>query len=104
MNDNLLPNHRELIEKSAISPEVVAARGYYSMSEGTPRMALMELGFSGKQAGLVPCLVIPIWNVQGRIALHQIRPDQPRKQKKNGIEKPLKYEMPKGSVMILDVH
>jgi hypothetical protein len=49
----------------------------------------------------VPCLLIPVHSVHGEIAIHQIRPDEPRVQRKTG--KAIKYETAAGSKMALDV-
>jgi hypothetical protein len=95
MND-LLPQHEALIRKSAVSPAVAAARGYRSV---TTKAELQRLGFSPRQAQ-VPALLIPIYNVQGEVALHQARPDSPRL---NLDGKPVKYETPRGAAMALDV-
>jgi len=94
--NNLLPHHSDLIRGSSITPDVARARGYWSAET---KCELEKLGFSRPQQ-LVPSLVIPIWNTQGEIALHQIRPDDPRC-KSDG--KPLKYETPRGARMALDV-
>jgi hypothetical protein len=91
----LLQQHQELLGASAISPEVAAARGYRSV---TDRAELASIGFSQAQR-LVPALLIPIWTVDGRVGLHQIRPDSPRLKK----GKSLKYETPSGSHLVLDV-
>jgi hypothetical protein len=91
----LLPQHEALIRASGISPEVVEARGYRSV---TSRAELRRLGFGPSQC-LVPALLIPVWNVTGNVALHQIRPDQPRIRR----GRPLKYETPTGARMALDV-
>src|SRR5712692_838849 len=91
----LLPQHVELIEKSAITPKVAKARGYRSV---TNRAELERLGFSSAQR-LVPALLIPIWNIAGKLATYQIRPDRPRLRE----GKPAKYETQAGSRMVLDV-
>src|SRR5262245_11473721 len=92
----LLPQHAKLIEESGIVPEVLAARGYRS---ATKRAELLRLGFGANQSR-VPALLIPIWGVTGDIATYQIRPDDPRVGKS---AKPLKYETPRGTRMVLDV-
>jgi hypothetical protein len=95
-NDSfLLPAHGALIEASAIAEDVARARGYRSV---TKKAELASLGFSPKQC-VVPALLIPIWNVQGEIGTYQARPDSPRV----GKGKPVKYETPDGSQMVLDV-
>src|SRR6266581_4586956 len=70
----LLPQHVELLIRSAISPEIATARGYRS---ATNRVELERLGFSAAQRN-VPGLLIPVWNVAGEIATYQLRPDEPR--------------------------
>jgi len=91
----LLPQHVELLEKSAITPKVAKARGYRSVNS---KAELDRLGFSSAQQ-LVPGLLIPIHNVAGEIANYQLRPDEPRI--RDG--KPVKYETPAGSRMVLDI-
>src|SRR5215467_5947022 len=91
----LLPQHMELLEKSAITPKVAKARGYRSVID---RAELERLGFIAAQR-LVPGLLIPVRNVIGEIATFQLRPDIPRI--RDG--KPAKYETLAGSRMVLDV-
>jgi hypothetical protein len=90
-----LPQHVELIEKSAILPKVAKARGYRSVTNPSE---LQDLGFSKAQQ-LVPGLLVPIRSVMGKIATHQLRPDEPRL--RDG--KPVKYETMAGTKMVLDV-
>src|SRR4051794_3009167 len=92
----LLLRHGRRILNSAISKPVARTRGYRSV---TTKAELKRLGFATSQC-LVPGLLIPIWNVSGEIATYQWRPDQPRF--KNG--RPIKYESPYGTTMVLDVH
>ena len=94
-SDGLLPQHAALLTASAIRDEVAFARGYRSVDQ---KARLIELGFSSTQAR-VPALLIPIWNVNGEIALYQTRADEPR----IVDGKPVKYETPSGSRMVLDV-
>src|SRR5215217_7360058 len=91
----LLPQHRALIEGSAITYEVAAARGYWS---ATSADQLRALGFADAQCR-PPALVIPVRNVYAEIETYQIRPDSPRI--RNG--KPVKYETVAGSHMVIDV-
>jgi hypothetical protein len=93
---NLLPQHRKLIEESAISSEVAQERGYFS---ATKQAQLESLGFRPYQRS-VPAMVVPIFNVHGEIALHQIRPDRPRV---TDGGKELKYETPTGARLVVDV-
>jgi len=95
MSEGLLPQHAALLTASAISDEVAKARGYRSV---TDKAELRSLGFSANQAR-VPALLIPVWDVNGKIALYQARPDEPRVA--NG--KAVKYETLVGSRMTIDV-
>ncbi len=91
----LLPHHAELIRRSAVSEEVALARGYRSV---TTKAAARQLGFGSSQLS-VPALVVPIWSVSGELGTYQLRPDQPRVM--HG--KPIKYETPRGTRMMIDV-
>ena len=92
---SLSPRHREHLEASSIDAEVIAERGYRTVSR---KADLRRLGFGASQL-LVPSLLVPIHGVTGEVVLHQIRPDEPRVL--NG--KKLKYETPKGARLCLDV-
>jgi putative DNA primase/helicase len=92
----LLEQHRALLDASAINPGIAKARGYFSVANAG---ALRTLGFSRSQLR-APALVIPLWSVDGRVTLHQVRPDYPRT--RDG--KPVKYETPNGASVVLDVH
>lgn len=91
----ILPHHQKLLDDSAISSEVAAARGYRSVTDPAE---LERLGFALEQC-LVPTLLVPRRTVYGTDGPPQHRPDQPRKIK----GKIVKYETPKGSRTILDV-
>ena len=94
----LLPHHAELLGASGVSEEVAAERGYWS---ATKPAQLTALGFAAYQAELVPALVIPVYGPGGdQPAIHQIRPDKPRRSRRG---KPLKYELPDGGLLGLDV-
>jgi hypothetical protein len=93
---DLLPQHAALLRASAIEPEVAAARGYRSV---TSRAEATRLGFSEAQAR-VPALLLPVHDVTGQIRTHQLRPDEPRVGRGG---KPIKYETPFGSTMVVDV-
>jgi hypothetical protein len=92
----LAKQHRQLLEDSAVSPEVARERGYRT---ATRKAELETLGFARYQC-IVPSLVIPIRNAAGEIINYQVRPDQPRIGD-NG--KPVKYESPAGIPPTLDV-
>ena len=94
--DQLSSEHRYALEQgSAISPEVIAARGYRTI---TARTELRRLGFSEAQSR-VPALLLPVWGVQAEVVLYQSRPDAPRI--RDG--KPVKYATPVGAHMALDM-
>ncbi|MGH9755486.1 MAG: DUF927 domain-containing protein [Blastocatellia bacterium] len=97
----LAPNHLKLIEDSAISPGVAAARGYWT---ARTQRELELLGFA-KYQRIVPALVVPVFGVTGEIVNYQIRPDRPRvlKSKNGKPPKPLKYETVADTQMRIDV-
>ena len=95
--NSVAPEHRKMLAvDSGISPDLITARGYRTV---TVRAELRRLGFSDSQAR-VPALLIPIWGVNGEVANYQLRPDEPRV--RDG--KSVKYETPMGSAMAVDVH
>lgn len=86
--DPLHEHHRRMLEvESAIDPEVIAERGYRTI---TKKADLARMGFARPQQG-VPALAIPIHSVTGGVAWSQIRPDEPRIRK----GKKVKYETPR---------
>jgi putative DNA primase/helicase len=95
----LSPEHlRVLLEESAIAPEVVSERGYFT---ATDPAELEELGFARTQRR-VPALVIPVHGVNGECRFHRARPDDPRED----ADKPgkfTKYEQPLKTGVALDV-
>ena len=91
----LLPHHLALLKASAIAPEVARARGYRSVTAGSE---LDRLGFPRRQRR-VPALLIPVWDVTGKVALYQLRPDEPRVR----AGKAVKYETLAGARMVIDV-
>jgi hypothetical protein len=99
MQDSMsLADHHEqmLLEESGIEREIIKARGYRTLEA---KAELKRLGFSDKQ-GSVPGLLIPVYGPSGEISNYQYRPDQPRIK----AGKPVKYETPAGSRMVLDIH
>src|ERR1700747_780028 len=91
----LLPQHADLTRGSAIADGIATAGGYCSVRSARE---LAALGFAASQQR-APAMVIPIWDVHGRVALHQCRPDEPRET--NG--KAVKYETPVGRQLVIDV-
>lgn len=106
--NRLAPNHLAMLRvESAITDEVIRARGYWTARDAAE---LRTLGFAPQQCRL-PALVLPIWTLDGNDGLCMIRPDAPRSldQKKkprlpDGTypQRILKYEFPRGAAMRLD--
>src|SRR4051812_44812651 len=93
----LADHHRQLLEQSAISADMAAARGYFTARSAAE---LRRLGFERYQQN-APALVIPCWGVDGQIVNYQARPDRPRVDRDRGRE--VKYETVAGSHVRLDV-
>lgn len=94
----LLPQHHQQLIASGLSLAVAARRGYFSV---TTKTAIGGLGFAPAQQR-PPALVVPVHSVSGdEVALHQIRPDDPRC---SDDGKAIKYETPKRAGLRLDVH
>ncbi len=94
----LAEQHKKMLrEESGISQEVVEARGYRTVET---KSELKSLGFSERQCNK-PGLLIPVYSPTGDIATYQYRPDKPRIDKKG---RPVKYETPSGTRMVLDIH
>lgn len=96
---SLSPEHLAMLrEGSAISEEVIAQRGYRTV---TNAVELEPLGFAPSQRR--PGLVLPLHTTDGQNGLFVLRPDHPREvQSRIGHTRTLKYEMPKGSGTRLD--
>ncbi len=94
-----------MLAESAIAEDVIADRGYRSITDAN---GLREMGFSSPQCR--PGLLLPVWCTDGTNGFNVLRPDNPRvKEQKNkklddGTYKNevLKYEVPKGQSMRLD--
>ena len=84
-----------LLHESGIDPVRAAERDYRTI-----RSRAELLGFK-KYQRRAPALRIPLYSPDGITQSCQLRPDNPRKDRK---AKPLKYETPGGSKVILDVH
>lgn len=95
--ERLSADHRQmLLQESSISGRVLVQRGYRTVES---KAELERLGFGRSQRN-TPALLVPIYSPDGEVVLYQSRPDSPRI--KRG--KPVKYETPAGSRMVLDVH
>ncbi|MFL5406530.1 MAG: DUF3854 domain-containing protein, partial [Myxococcales bacterium] len=92
----LLPHHRaELEQGSGIAPDVIARRGYRSVTAADAA----ALGFapSQRRAGLF----LPTYTLVGVQRLGMLKPDQPRTGEDGRV---LKYEWPAGQPPLLDCH
>ena len=104
----LLDYHLRQLHESAISDEVIEARGYQTVSRPTAgdsrsRRMLKLAGISGKVVNddaRYPGLWIPVYRATGEQMGGIYRPENPRKDK----GKPRKYEQPVGESPTLDVH
>lgn len=97
----LSDSHLKILrEGSGLSDEIIAARGYHTI---TDEKELIPLGFSSAQRS-VPGLLIPGFATDGSNGFCVFRPDFPRQRRSNGKLKDgyIKYEAPKGSSLRLD--
>jgi hypothetical protein len=103
----LSQSHYDMLKASAISDDVIRERGYRTITDAAE---LRELGFSRSQER-APGLLLPLHDTLGKTPIYVYRPDNPRvhEDKKHRDEsgqyknKVIKYEMPKGEDMRLDV-
>src|SRR5262245_7429138 len=95
--DPLLAHHRAMLEQgSAISPEVIAERGYFSVET---RKELKKAFGSDTYADHLPGLMIPVYNVFGDLAFNHVRFDSPPMRE----GKARKYLLPYRSHGVVDV-
>jgi hypothetical protein len=94
-NTFLQPNHLQMLQDSAIIPEVSRARGYQTI---TRRSALRGYGFNPEQCR-TPTLLIPVYDGRGRLITYQVRPDEPRIDRHAGA---VEYEVCPGRQFALD--
>lgn len=85
----------ELTKESAISREVIKARGYRTVMT---KEALAALGFSHAQQ-LPPALLVPYSDIHGQNGFYQAKPNEPRTDKQG---RPVKYETIPNKTPILD--
>ena len=99
----LADNHRRMLcEESGITAELIQQRGYRTIFNCSE---LSKLGFSSNQQR-VPGLLIPIHCTDSSRPFYQYRPDsarQKRGKKGNPLPDVVKYEIPAGTPMRLDV-
>jgi hypothetical protein len=93
----LLQRHYESLRTgSGISDEVIRQRGYSSILS---HKELQQFGFSAAQQRH-PGVLMRVWPPDGKTSLYTYRPDTPRETIDGKV---LKYELPKGAKMRLDV-
>ena len=93
---HIFPQHAELLERSAVHPDVARERGYVTADT---KAQLARLSFEPYQQ-IVPALVVPVHDVTGAIVTYQLRADHPRVTKAG---KTVKYETRAKSPMVIDV-
>jgi hypothetical protein len=89
-------HRRELVEGSGLSDDVIAERGYRTV---TSAIELLELGFADYQAERTPGYLLPVHDTRGRNGRYYFKPDRPRS--RDG--KPVKYESQPDRGVVLDV-
>lgn len=102
-------HRRELVQGSAIDPDVIRERGYRSVSrpsnrDHTPREELERLGFptwATKEDRYYPGIHMPHWSPRGEKRAGQWKPRVPVP---NRDGKKMKYASAKGQAVTLDVH
>ena len=99
----LSPSHRrELEQASAISPAVIAERGYRTLASPLDRDELAALGINIRLEECFPGLLLPLFRATGERISTQFKPAKPFATK--GRLKPAKYLSPRGQGNCLDVH
>ena len=94
----LSDQHQRMLEiESAITAEVIQARGYRTIEDPEE---LLNLGYQDYQA-ITPGLLLPLYDMLGKISSYQYRPDHPRK---NAEGKLVKYETREGHRQVLDAN
>src|SRR5215218_10287368 len=97
--DPILSNrHLHMLEaESAITSEVIQARGYHTIEDPEE---LLSLGFQPYQA-ITPGLLVPLYDMWGNVSSYQYRPDDPRE---NAEGRLVKYETRAGHRQVLDAN
>ena len=88
-------DHAAMLESSGISPDVITARAFRTISD---KSVLESLGFQPWQAR-VPALLVPLRDRNEHVAAIQIRPDRPRLDKSG---KAVRYDSPMGTAHRVD--
>lgn len=96
----LTPSHQHHIASSAIAPEIVAERGYWSALDRDEWQR--RDGDMAEYQVRLPGIGIPVYQL-GTPYTIILRPDRPRTVDKDGKTKTMKYEWPAGKPLCLDV-
>lgn len=98
---DLSAGHRQTLEKdSAISPEIIAARGYWTAYGPAPIKAAEPRFTKNQLPSKSLTLVIPAYRLgDEKPQCHILRRDKPRKK----YDKDIKYEFPSGQTPFFDV-
>lgn len=110
MRPPLLPHHVSHLKASAISQEVIRARGYSTVDRDGPnrrdsedRLKRLRIpGWARREPARYPGLLIPLYRATGERISWQYRPDNPPKDPKTGRVR--RYASPVGRACVLDVH
>lgn len=103
----LAPRHYAMLhDESGIADEVIAARGYRTITQAAE---LETLGFAPVQRR-APGLLLPLWTTDGKNGTYVFRPDNPRvrenrrKKLSDGThpQSVVKYEQPQGEAVRVD--
>ncbi len=90
-------HHDHLHHGSGISPEIIAERGYFTVTSAA------QLAHMAKSQQRVPGMGIPVYRL-GELYTAITRPDDPRREiNDEGKEKILKYEWPAQTGLVLDM-
>jgi hypothetical protein len=101
----LLPHHEQQLKESAISPAIIAARSYASITSRAQWQQLDTAGLMAHTQIRLPGLVLPIYRLGAQpVYCYVLRPDLPRHapRSRNGQIKRIKYEWPTRLVNCLD--
>jgi putative DNA primase/helicase len=107
----LLPHHRSHLRDSAVSADVINARGYQTVGRPTAgdptssKNLLKRCGIPGwarRDDARYPGLLIPLYRATGEHISWQYRPDRPPNDPETG--KVRKYAAQVGRASVLDVH
>ena len=93
----LTPRHLADLHASGLSDQQIARCGFYSLQASASIQTVLR--WKGYKGDLGDCLCTPFVTVEGKpTGYFRLKPDCPRKGKEDG--KPIKYESPKGSVLV----